>query len=241
MATHGNKLVYIDGIFSQRLHYPLVSFIQPNYLFPILYPATNLISFIMKIAGLLYLASGLSQTLANIPVEYKVTLSCDTSSANYTGCLRGMHCTDEKTCAKPLVHATSDLHFFNKGSKSRSTGRLLARAYSQNGQCGPGNGGLLCDPESTVYTGTCCSQYGWCGNTPAYCGSGCVSGCTDATTTSAGSPSSTEEPVLGSPSTAPANGGDTTNGTCGAGNGNTVCGDWPNGACCSLYGVSLCT
>lgn len=28
----------------------------------------------------------------------------------------------------------------------------------------------------------------------------------------------------------------TTDGTCGAGNGNTVCGNWPNGNCCSMYG-----
>ena len=57
----------------------------------------------MRVTVLLCLASGLSQILANIPVEYKVTLSCDTSSSNYTGCLRGMLCTDEKTCSKPLV------------------------------------------------------------------------------------------------------------------------------------------
>ena len=29
----------------------------------------------------------------------------------------------------------------------------------------------------------------------------------------------------------------TTDGTCGASNGNTVCGNWEKGSCCSLFGV----
>lgn len=71
---------------------------------------------------------------------------------------------------------------------------------------------------------------------------GCQNGCTGGapgTGTTAVAASGTGEPVLGKPSTAPATGPDTTDGTCGAGNGNTVCGNWPQGACCSLYGVSF--
>lgn len=41
--------------------------------------------------------------------------------------------------------------------------RASAPAYSQDGKCGPNNGNLLCDPNSTVYKGTCCSPYGWVG------------------------------------------------------------------------------
>ena len=128
----------------------------------------------------------------------------------------------------------------------RSLDDLIPRAYSSDGKCGPDNGGLTCNPHSTVYNGTCCSQYGWCGNTIDYCGSGCISGCSSAATTisSSASPpnptattSATQEPVLGKPSTAPNTGPITTDGTCGAGNGNTICGNWPKGACCSLYGV----
>ena len=128
----------------------------------------------------------------------------------------------------------------------RSLENLISRAYSPDGKCGPNNDGLTCDPNSTVYNGTCCSQYGWCGDTVDYCGAGCISGCSSAASTPSStslSPkptataSATEEPVLGKPSTAPSTGPVTNNGTCGAGNGNTVCGDWPNGACCSLYGV----
>lgn len=33
--------------------------------------------------------------------------------------------------------------------------------YSTDGQCGPAHNNLLCDPNSTVYDGACCSQYGW--------------------------------------------------------------------------------
>ncbi len=127
--------------------------------------------------------------------------------------------------------------------KPRSLHDLVPRAYSQDGSC---SHDLLCDPNATAYHGTCCSQYGYCGNTDAYCGDGCQSGCDGGaggtasgtgTSTTAAAASGTQEPVLGSPSSAPTNGGDTTDGTCGAGNGNTVCGNWPNGACCSLYGV----
>lgn len=187
----------------------------------------------------LCIAAAFRGALANIPVHYKVTLSCDTTSANYTGCLRGMHCTEEKTCEKPSLQSLTYYYPDKKTSSSASLNQLVRRAYSQDGQCGPSHGDLLCDPMSTIYTGTCCSQYGWCGNTPAHCGDGCVSGCSGTPTTGPASPSSSQEPVLGPPSAAPANGQDTTDGTCGAGNGNTVCGDWPQGSCCSLYGVSL--
>lgn len=126
---------------------------------------------------------------------------------------------------------------------------LKARAdpgLSPDGKCGPNNGGLKCDPNSSVYHGTCCSSYGWCGNTPAHCGAGCQSafgdGCTSSGgnggtgTTPAKSSTASGEPALGKPTPGGTNGGVTTDGTCGANNGNTVCGNWPQGSCCSLYG-----
>lgn len=39
--------------------------------------------------------------------------------------------------------------------------RLGRRSFSENGRCGPNYGGLVCDPESPIYTGTCCSKFGW--------------------------------------------------------------------------------
>ncbi|RYF32590.1 MAG: hypothetical protein EOO38_30835 [Cytophagaceae bacterium] len=45
----------------------------------------------------------------------------------------------------------------------RSPEKRQAAKYSTDGKCGPANGNLLCDPNSTVYTGSCCSQYGWVG------------------------------------------------------------------------------
>lgn len=51
--------------------------------------------------------------------------------------------------------------------------------------------------------------------------------------------STSQEPVLGSPTSAPPNaptGSVTKDGSCGASNGNTVCGNWPQGSCCSMYG-----
>ena len=75
---------------------------------------------------------------------------------------------------------------------------------------------------------------------------GCQNGCTGAPPTdpptgpppSSASAVSTQEPVLPVPTTSPggATGPPTTDGTCGAANGNTVCGNWPQGSCCSMYG-----
>jgi hypothetical protein len=80
---------------------------------------------------------------------------------------------------------------------------------------------------------------------------GCQNGCRDAATTTAAAttaavsrpPSSTTsgEPVLGKPSTvdtAPAQptGKQTTDGSCGATFGDTICGNWAQGSCCSMYG-----
>jgi peptidoglycan/xylan/chitin deacetylase (PgdA/CDA1 family) len=106
--------------------------------------------------------------------------------------------------------------------------------------------------------GPCCSQYGWCGSTSAYCGTGCVLNCTTkATTTKVTTTKATSSSVIVSPTTSSSVivlpttsssvivsptttslGGVTpspTNliskdGTCG---GNVVC---PNGGCCSVNG-----
>ena len=88
--------------------------------------------------------------------------------------------------------------------------------------------------------------YRYCGKTDGYClvSNGCQSGCAGAVQPSATSvppsASSSQEPVLGSPTSAPPNaptGTATKDGTCGASNGNTVCGNWLQGSCCSMYGV----
>lgn len=79
---------------------------------------------------------------------------------------------------------------------------------STDGSCGPANGAAVCEGSGF---GDCCSANGWCGSTPAHCGSGCLSGkCIQ--------------------------GGVTTDGSCGAGANNAVCGDWPAGDCCSPTG-----
>jgi hypothetical protein len=72
-------------------------------------------------------------------------------------------------------------------------------------------------------SGQCCSQYGWCGTTTDYCGTGCQSTfgtCTGGTTTGGGT---TTPP--------PASGGSSPDGTCAGANGYSCGGD-----CCSQYG-----
>jgi hypothetical protein len=69
---------------------------------------------------------------------------------------------------------------------------------------------------------------------------GCQSGCTP-TTTSLPPATATQEPVIGKPTnTSPSSGGGvTTDGSCGSANGNTVCGSWHFGNCCSMYGCGF--
>lgn len=170
--------------------------------------------------------------------------ACDhTTEAGRQKCYRGQHCSADDKCA-----AVSNDDLYPRSFNHRFPQPKRDGTYSTDGTCGPNNGNTICDPKSTVYTGTCCSSYGYCGNTAAYCGQGCVSGCdgeaAPTTTNSVGSPTkapsttTSGEPVLGTPSTNPSagSGADTTDGSCGASFGNTVCGNWPQGACCSLYG-----
>jgi hypothetical protein len=77
-----------------------------------------------------------------------------------------------------------------------------------DGTCGTKNGGTVC---GNWPSGNCCSGSGFCGSGDSYCGNGCQSG--DCIT-----------------------GGVTTDGTCGVAHANSLCGDWPNGSCCSSSG-----
>lgn len=117
---------------------------------------------------------------------------------------------------------------------SRSSLRVVrpkrqAGKYSTDGTCGPANGNLLCDPNSTVYKGTCCSQYGWCGDTPAHCGTGCQSGC-----------GNDAEPTVVEPVATPTNAPGTSprdDGRCGKDFAGATCdAKGPYGGCCSSYG-----
>ena len=66
-----------------------------------------------------------------------------------------------------------------------------------DGTCGITNGGTMC---GDWYKGPCCSQYGFCGNTSAHCGTGCQSGpCDSAPVVPAPGPSQAPlAPVSGS-------------------------------------------
>ena len=77
-----------------------------------------------------------------------------------------------------------------------------------DGRCGPEHGNTVCGDWAD---GGCCSSSGFCGNGPSHCGNGCQSGpCLEAAETS--------------------------DGTCGPNYGNSICGSWPGGSCCSTSG-----
>ena len=105
---------------------------------------------------------------------------------------------------------------------------------TSDGSCGAQHGNMIC---GDFPAGGCCSPAGYCGNTTAYCGTGCQSGpCTGGASSSVGgSPSPTS--ALSSPTSMPTpTGGMTNNGSCGPAFGNTVCGSWSTGGCCSAHG-----
>ncbi|KAM3087039.1 hypothetical protein ACMFMG_001149 [Clarireedia jacksonii] len=253
-----------------------------------------------------FLSLGLvASATANI-IFHHVPLHCSLSDERmYHGCLENQSCTSDGTCVSAAeVSARSSpvvVPILN----------IRDAPFSTDGTCGPANGNTVCDPNSKVYTGSCCSQYGWCGGDDAHCGAGCISGpcttpagstggvapradgrcgsafggatcdaagpyggccssygycgstqdhclvangcqsgCTDGTSTTTASPatstpatstSSSQEPKISPatstlPAAAASSAPVTTDGSCGVANGNTVCGNWVNGNCCSMYG-----
>lgn len=125
-------------------------------------------------------------------------------------CPVGKYCVyGDPWCRTPVYHSKLT---------SASYPRIRRQALSTDGRCGPNFNNATCDPNSTVYKGSCCSSAGWCGNTADHCGTGCVSGCT-----------STTPPPTGT-------GTPTTDGTCGRDNGGKTCVGWSTGECCSMYG-----
>ncbi|KAF1974330.1 glyoxal oxidase [Bimuria novae-zelandiae CBS 107.79] len=267
-------------------------------------------------AALLTAGAFASLATANINFHW-VNPSCNYTQHQDMKCLTGQHCAEGDVCE----FNESNLQQVSRSFVGRAPVKRQNQKYSADGQCGPAHDNLLCDPNSIVYDGACCSQYGWCGSTEAHCGEGCLSGkctstggssaetpltsksvsgaaprndgrcgkdfgdatcdpnseyggccstygycgstdshclvengcqngCKDAappsTTAPAQSASATRppstttsgEPVLGIPSTSAAEptGKATIDGSCGANFGNTVCGDWPQGSCCSMYG-----
>ena len=121
-----------------------------------------------------------SPVLANLLVQYQITLNCNASSPEYTGCLRGMKCENGVTCTKPTLRIHADSLY------------SLQPEIIRPRQDAP--------PQ----------------------------------------PAESTEPKIVPPAPAAAGTGGpvTTDGTCGASNGNTVCGNWERGSCCSVFGVS---
>lgn len=96
---------------------------------------------------------------------------------------------------------------------------VYAAQISSNGRCGVGYG-YTCLGSSF---GSCCSQYSYCGSTPAYCATGCQSGYGSCSSTSP-SPSQPASTTTVSK-----------DGTCGGTKGYT-CLKSTFGNCCSQYG-----
>ena len=164
-------------------------------------------------------------------------LTCD-PNGSYGPC-----CSSYGWCGSTAAHCGDGCQSGCKPTTADPT------APRPDGRCGSAFGGATCDPAGAY--GGCCSSYGYCGKTDGHClvANGCQSGCTAANggttatqaTTTRPPTSTSQEPVLGSPSATgtPNNGVPTKDGSCGAANGGTVCGSWPQGGCCSMYGCKF--
>ncbi|KAL8863660.1 MAG: hypothetical protein Q9178_000343 [Gyalolechia marmorata] len=169
-------------------------------------------------ASVLAMGLALAQVYANIPVKPH-PMKCGDGVAT---CLSEAIPCDRNEC---LVGKRSPGNLYPQSFRRSDISipkELQARApYSTDGTCGRQAGGTICDPNATGYTGTCCSEYGYCGNTDVYCGTGCQSGCT------------TPAPPPTSSGTAPR-----PDGRCGLAEFNRATCDpnGPFGGCCSSYG-----
>ncbi len=199
--------------------------------------------------------SGASTSAASTLIGASSLSSTDGSSPATASALS----TDGSSSSPASSSSTDGNPSSSLGSSSSSAlPPISTGVVTRDGTCGAGNGNTVCGDWPN---GACCSQYGYCGNDTAHCGTGCQSGCsagggsssssasstdgssssssatsTDGISPSSSYPSSTVGSSSSSASPPISSGGVTTDGTCGAGNGNTVCGNWPNGACCSQYG-----
>ncbi|KAF8418104.1 Cupredoxin [Tirmania nivea] len=92
-----------------------------------------------------------------------------------------------------------------------------------DGRCGIAFGGAPCQKGGP--RGTCCSQHGWCEDTPGHClpSEGCQLGCTSTTLTTTTNRTPPPKPT-------------TKDGRCGADFSRSICQGWPAGECCSQYG-----
>jgi hypothetical protein len=130
-----------------------------------------------------FLSLGLvASAYANIKFKH-VELRCSLSDPRINhGCLEGQTC-DGRNCTSAGSVSARSFPVVVPGLNVR------AAVYSTDGTCGPANGNTICDPNSTVYTGSCCSEYGWCGGDDAHCGAGCISGpCTTSGSTGGTAP-----------------------------------------------------
>ncbi|KAF2747458.1 carbohydrate-binding module family 18 [Sporormia fimetaria CBS 119925] len=175
--------------------------------------------------SLLALGAFASLATANIHFPF-VQPKCGPDHPNT--CLKGQHCTEDYTCA---VNTHND----NSVSKSFRSHIPVKRQdgvnYSVDGTCGPANGNTVCNPRSTVYKGSCCSAYGWCGDSAAHCGTGCLSGaCTGGATNPPPAGGNQNPPPAGGVAPRP-------DGRCGKDFGGATCAaNGPFGGCCSEYG-----
>ncbi|TGZ80458.1 DUF1929-domain-containing protein [Ascodesmis nigricans] len=111
-------------------------------------------------------------------------LLCSATSPNYPGAC----CSSAGWCGNSAAHCGDGCQSGCTGTSNPPTSGVP----TTNGQCGAQNDGRTCVGWSL---GTCCSAYGWCGNSDAHCGTGCQSGCTGGTTPNP--PDPTPIPVSG--------------------------------------------
>ncbi|KAL8743824.1 MAG: hypothetical protein Q9190_003868 [Brigantiaea leucoxantha] len=100
-------------------------------------------------ASILAVGLALGQVYANLPIPNK-PMTC----IGVATCNRGQPCDADGKCIWKR-HAEGDLYpqSFRRSDVAIPKELQARAAYSSDGKCGSQNGGLICDPNSKVYTG----------------------------------------------------------------------------------------
>ncbi|RKF61376.1 Aldehyde oxidase GLOX [Erysiphe neolycopersici] len=178
------------------------------------------------------------------------------TSRMYEGCLRGQECTID---GRSISHSQDTIYYLiphrcipaqklrDETSSHITNSTKIDVAVREDGRCGKEFENALCDANTG--NGGCCSRYGFCGSTINHCliDRGCQSGCTDSNGFNqiAISKDNVNHKIHNNPSLSsqnqreysfPVDKSETQDGKCGAEYDHKICGNWPSGNCCSMYG-----
>ncbi|KAK4965659.1 hypothetical protein LTR66_012098 [Elasticomyces elasticus] len=103
---------------------------------------------------------------------HSVTLLGRTAGAAHSVSTSAVSATASGVQSRPPSSSTTGEPVLGAPTSTAATSSAT-RVITTDGTCGVTNNNMVC---GNWYQGSCCSMYGYCGNTTAHCGDGCQSG-----------------------------------------------------------------